>query len=92
MEHPAPLIGHPERRSSHPEAFMEHPERNGAAIFRGKCALPGRQAVPGGKISRAGRENEFIAGIGWDGRDGSTDFPRSVSPIFRTDSPGHLLT
>jgi hypothetical protein len=84
VEHPAPLMGHPERRSSHPEALMEHPERNGAAVFRGKSVLPGRKAVPGGKMGRFGRENEIIAGVGCDGPDESTGPARSVSPTFRT--------
>ncbi len=85
MEHPAPLMGHPERRSSHPEAFMEHPGRNGAAVFRGKSTIPGRKVVPGGQNRRFGRENGFIADVGWNGRDWSTEPARAVSPIFRTD-------
>jgi len=84
VEHPASLMGHPGRRSSHPEAFMEHPGRNGAAVFWGKSAIPGRKAVPGGKMGRFGRENGFIAGVGWYGRDWSTDLARAVSPTFRT--------
>lgn len=88
VEHPAPLMGHPERRSSHPEALMEHPGRNGAAVFRGKSAIPGRKAVSGGQNRRVGRENGFIAGVGWNGFDWSTDPARAVSPTFRTALEG----
>ena len=84
VEHPALLMGHPERRSSHSEALMEHPERNGAAIFRVKSVIPGRKAVPGGKMGRFGRESWFIAGVGWNGRNESTGTARAVSPTFRT--------
>lgn len=85
VEHPASLMGHPGRRISHPEAFMEHTGRNGAAVFREKSVPPGRKAVLGGKMRRFGRENGFIADVGWNGRDWSTEPARAVSPIFRTD-------
>jgi hypothetical protein len=58
--HPALLMGHPERRSGHPEAVMEHPGRNGAAIFRGKSAIPGRKAVPGAWNSGGGAERGVV--------------------------------
>ena len=89
--HPAPLMGHPGRRSSHPEAFMEHPGRNGAAVWRLRTALLPRNTVPGAGIGIRGRDRRvvgvkrnFIAGIGCDGRDRSTGPARCVSPVFRT--------
>jgi hypothetical protein len=91
MEHPAPLRGHPERRSSHPAALMEHPERNGAAVWRLRTALLPRNTVRGAENGIRGRDRRvvgvkrsFIADIGWNGRDKSTDPARCGSPTFRT--------
>lgn len=86
VEHPAPPMGHPERRSSHPAAFMEHPGRNGAAVWRLRTALLPRNTVPEagngirGRDRRAvGVKRSFIADIGCDGRDRSTDPAPAVS-------------
>ena len=89
VEHPALLMGHPGWRSSHPEAFMEHPGRNGAAVFLGRSTIPGRKAVPGGKMGRFGLESGFIAGVGWNGRDLCTDPARALVRHSVRDSSHH---
>jgi hypothetical protein len=70
--------------NSAPAALRAAPERNRGGVFRAKSPVSGRKAAPGVKISRVERENEFIAGIRFDGRDWSTDPARGVSPTSRT--------
>ena len=74
----------PRQRELRPRSVQRGPRAKWGRRLPGESPVSGRKAAPGGKISRVGRENEFIAGIRCDGRDWSTGPARCASPTSRT--------